>query len=323
MQTKHHWKWIAAALAMCVVAGSANAQTYPDRAVQIIVPYAPGGTTDGAARIIAQQLQASLKESFIVENKPGGSGVIGHRIVAGAKNDGYTLLFSAAGPLALVPHTKANLGYDPLGFVPIKLVASSPLVLVVNPKNVKAKTVDELIKEAKTSKLTYGSWGYGTPSHVAGEMFTAATKTTINHIPYKGSAQAMSDLLGGHIDMVFEVLFVALPHIKSGELRALAVTSPTRSKLLPEIPTMTEAGLKEVNPTTWFGLLAPAGTPQPVINTLSKAIDGALADEKVRNSLDHQGATVEGGTPGDFDKFLRSEYDKWGKAVAAAGIKPE
>lgn len=310
---------------LLALAGPVQAQPYPNRPVKIIVPYVAGGTTDIVARLAAEELQAALKQPFVVENRPGAVGVIAHKEVIRAGNDGYTLLVSASGPLTIMPHTQLELGYDPIrAFTPIKLVASSPLVLVVNPK-VKAGTVADLVKEAKGmgGKMTYGSWGEGSPSHLVAEMFREASGAPIVHVPYKGSSQAITDLLGGHIDMLFEVLFVALPHIHAGKFRAIALTSSGRSNLLADIPTMTEAGYPEMVYSSWFALLAPAGTPSEIVNTLSRILDESLAKKSVQEKLLAQGAIVEGGTPERFGDFMRLQYEKMGKAVKAAGIKPQ
>jgi len=298
-------------------------QAYPSKTVRVVVPYAAGGSTDSTARLVAKELQEALGQPFVVDNRPGAGGTIGHDLVAKAAADGYTLLFSAAGPLTVTPHAYAKLPYDPIAsFEPIKLVASSPLVLLVNP-SVKATTVEELVKEAKSKPMTYGSFGNGSAAHLAGEMFKAAVKVDVTHVPYRGSAPALTDLLGGQIDMMFDVLVTGLPHVQANKLRAIAVTSPKRSDLLPEVPTMQEAGVKDYDAATWFGLLAPAGTSKEVIGILSKAVDEALAKRDVRKALASQGAVAEGGTPEEFAAYLRSELEKWGKAAKLAGIQPE
>jgi tripartite-type tricarboxylate transporter receptor subunit TctC len=314
------------ALLVGAVSWAAQAEDYPTKPVRVVVPYAAGGSTDSTARLVAKGLQEALGKPFVVDNKPGAGGVIGHEQVAKAAPDGSTLLFSAAGPLTITPHSYAKLPYDPIAaFAPIKLVASSPLVLLVNPERVNATTVAELIAEAKARKgaMTYGSFGTGSAAHLAGEMFKAATGTEIVHVPYKGSAPALTDLLGGQIDMMFDVLVTGLPHVQAGTLRALAVTGTKRADVLPNAPTMQEAGVKDYDAATWFGLLAPAGTPQAILDVLGARTDAILASSDFREAMAAQGAAVEGGPPERFAAYLRSELDKWGKAAKLAGIQPE
>ncbi len=312
-------------IGLLAFAGQGHTQSYPNRLVRIIVPYSAGGLTDVVARLVAEELQAALKQPFIVENQPGAAGQIGHKEVIKSGNDGYTLLSSASGPLSTMPHTRVDLGYDPIrAFAPIKLIGISELVLVVNPK-VKANTVAELVKEAKGlgGKMTYGSWGEGSPSHLVAEMFRDASGAPILHVPYKGSAPAINDLLGGHIDMLFEAVSSVLPHIRAGKLKPIALTTAERSKVLPELPTMIEAGYPTVIIFTWYGLLAPAGTPPEIVNTLSKVLDESLAKKSFQDKLLTQGVIAKGGTPEEFGKFLRTQLEKMGKAVKAAGIKPQ
>jgi tripartite-type tricarboxylate transporter receptor subunit TctC len=310
--------------AACVLqAGFACADTYPAKPVKVIVPYATGGSTDTTARLIAHALSEKLGQQFIVENRPGAGGSVGNDYVAKAAPDGYTLLFSAAGPLTVTPHTYAKLPYDPIkSFEPIKLIASAPLVLEVRP-SLPVKSVADLIRLAKAQpgKLTYASFGTGSAAHLAGELFKSVAGVDIVHVPYKGSAPALTDLLGGQVDMMFDVVVSSLPHIDAGKLRPLAVTSDARLELLPKVPTVAEAGVKDVDASTWFGLLAPAGTDKQVVQRLSAALDEILRQPDVRKTLASQGAVTRGGTPEDFRKFFLSEYTRWGKVVQAAGIK--
>jgi tripartite-type tricarboxylate transporter receptor subunit TctC len=306
-----------------LASGRANAQTYPEKTVRIVVPYAPGGTTDVTARLVAKSLGERLGQTFVVENRPGAGGSIGHDLIAKAATDAYTLLFSAAGPLVVTPHTYASLPYDPKSFEPIKLVATAPLLLVVNPK-LKANSLQELITEAKASgRMTYGSFGNGSAAHLAGELFKASATLDITHVPYKGSAPALTDLVSGQIDIMFDVLGSSLPLVKAGKLRALAVTSPVRASVAPEVPTMTEAGIRDFEAGTWFGLMAPAGTNKQAIAILSKAMDSVLAQAEVREAIQAQGSVVAGGSPEDFRKFFGVEFERWGKVVRNARIKAE
>jgi tripartite-type tricarboxylate transporter receptor subunit TctC len=316
---------VLALTALICGATLATAQSYPEKPVRIIAPYAAGGSTDSTARLIAQALSQQLGQPFVVENRPGAGGTIGHEAVAKAPADGYTLLFSAAGPLVVSPHTYSKLPYEPIrSFEPIKLIATAPLLLVVNPK-VQAASVQDLIKYASSNpgKMTYGSFGNGSAAHLAGEQFKMLAKVDIIHVPYKGSAPALTDLIGGQIDMMFDVLVTALPQVKGGRLRSLAITSAERSPLVPDSPTMQEAGVKGFDAGTWFGVLAPAGTPKNVVDALSRALDATLAKPEFREALAAQGAMVAGGTPQQFGEFFRSEMEKWGVIVRAAKIKAE
>lgn len=306
-------------------AGVVSAQSYPNKPVRIIVPYAVGGSTDSTARLIAQALSTKLGQQFIVDNRPGAGGTIGHDLVAKASPDGYTLLFSAAGPLTVTPHTYPKLSYDPIkAFEPIKLVATAPLILVVNPK-LQATSVADVIRlaKAKPGTLTYGSFGNGSAAHLAGELFKSLSGIDIIHVPYKGSAPALTDLLAGQIDMMFDVIVTSLPHVESGKLRALAITSNTRADLLPEVPTMQQAGVKGFEAGTWFGVLAPAGIDKKIVETLSATLDGILKQKDIRDTLAKQGALVSEGSPAAFRRFFLAEYDKWGKVVKSAGVKSD
>lgn len=302
---------------------SANEQNYPQRPVRIIVPYSAGGSTDAIARLVAKELGDELGQAFFIENKPGAGGVIAHEFVSKAVADGSTLLFSAAGPLTVTPHTYPKLPYGPMDdFAPIKLIATSPLLLLVNPK-VPVKNVQELVALAKErpGKLSYGSFGYGSAAHLAGEMFKLRQQLDIVHVPFKGSAPALTGLIGGDVDMMFDVFITALPQVQAGTLRALAITSNKRSTLSPDIPTLTEAGVPNVEANTWFGLLAPAGTPPAIIERLSSVLDKSLAKPEFRAVLTAQGAEVAGGTPEQFRSFFKAEFQKWGAVVRDAGVK--
>ncbi len=313
----------AVATASFAACALASAQGYPDKPIKFIVPYAPGGSTDLTARLIAKSLTTELGQSVFVENHPGAGGVIAHKLVADAPADGYTLLFSAAGPLTVTPHTYPHLGYKPVkGFEPIALVATQPLLLVVNPKT-GIKSVADLIKDAKAKpgKLNYGSFGNGSAAHLAAESFKMLTHVDMTHVPYKGSAPALNGLLAGQVDLMFDVFSTSAPLVKAGRLHALAVTSKQRSPELPNVPTMDEAGVKNLSAGTWFGLLAPAGTSKEVVDRLNKAVNKALSEKQVRDTLGSQGALVAGGTSAEFAQFFQSEYEKMGTLAKAIGIK--
>lgn len=302
---------------------SATAQSYPNKPVEIIVPYAAGGSTDSTARLVAKGLSEQLHKPFLVVNRPGAGGQIAHAHVAQAPPDGYTLLFSAAGPLTVTPHSYAKLSYDPIkSFKAIKLVSAAPLLLIVNEK-LKGNDLASLIKLAKSKpkELTYGSFGVGSTAHLAGELFKSLANVDIVHVPYKGSAPALTDLMGGQIDMMFDVLVTALPPVKSGKAFPIAVTSSTRSSLVPDVPTIAESGINGFDAQTWFGLLGPEKIDASVVQKLSDALDKILADSKFKETVIAQGMEVKGGTPQQFSSFFHSEYEKWGKIAKQSGIK--
>jgi tripartite-type tricarboxylate transporter receptor subunit TctC len=319
---------LAAALALAAAGiaphGIATAQAYPAKPVRLIVPYAVGGSTDQTARLIARSLSTRLGQQVVVENKAGAGGALGHDAVAKAPADGYTLLFSAAGPLTVTPHTYAKLPYDAKAFEPITLVATQPLLLVVKP-GLPVNSVADLVREAqaKPGKLSYGSFGNGSAAHLAGEYFKTLAKVDMVHVPYKGSGPALVDLVAGQIDLMFDVFSTAAPLVKAGKLRPLAITSLERSPQLPDVPTMEQAGVSGFDAGTWFGLLAPAGTPRNVVDQLSRTMNAVLEEGELRDILAAQGAVVRGGTPAQFQRFFLAEYDKWGGIVKAAGIKAE
>lgn len=303
----------------------ASEVAYPKQPIRIIVPYAAGGSTDAIARLVAKELTDELGQSFYVENKPGAAGVLAHDMQSKAPTDGSTLLFSSAGPLTVTPHIHPKLSYQPIDdFAPVKLIATAPLLLVVNPK-VPAQNVQEFVALARKQpgKLSYGSFGHGSAAHLAGEMFKLREQLDVLHVPFKGSAPALTGLISGEVDMMFDVLVTALPQVQAGNLRALAVTADKRWALTPDTPTMTEAGIPQFEAGTWFGLLARAGTPQPIIDRLSSALDKSFAKPEFRAALTTQGAEVAGGTPAQFDAFFRAEFDKWGAIIKQAGIKTQ
>ncbi len=321
---RYVFRIIATLLGFCAAATQAQT-SYPAKAVRVIVPYAAAGSTDSTARLISQSLSARLGQQFIVENRPGAGGTIGHDAVAKAAPDGYTLLFSAAGPLTVTPHTYPKLAYEPIkGFAPVKLIATAPLLFVVNSR-LNFTSVSDVIREARArpNALSYGSFGNGSAAHLAGEHFRTLSAIDIVHVPYKGSAPALTDLIAGQIDMMFDVLVTALPHVRSGRLRALAITSAERSALLPDVPTMQQAGVAGFDAGTWFGLLAPAGTDVAIIGRLSETLDQILVQPEIRAAIMQGGAEVAAGTPQQFAAFFASEFEKWGKVVRQAGIRAD
>ena len=314
---------LAAATVWTFVAAAA-AQTYPVKPVRIIVPFAPGGV-DVTARLIADRLTAALGQPFIVENRPGAGGSVGAKVVTSSDPDGYTLMFSTPGPVVVSPLINRNAGYDTLkNFAPVAIVSRSPLLLIVHP-SVPAKTVKELVAYAKANpgKVHYPSPGFGTQPHLVGEMFKLLTGLDIVHVPYRGSAPAITDLLAGQMQIYFDNFANVLQHVESGKLRALAVTGDARVKQLPDVPTMEQSGFGSIAATYWNGLLAPAGTPAAIVVRLNAAVNQALATPEVRAALVKLGSEPKTGTPQEFAAFIADEVQRWGKVVRDANIKVE
>jgi tripartite-type tricarboxylate transporter receptor subunit TctC len=289
----------------------------------MIVPVPPGGTVDIVTRVVAQKMTEVTGQSVVIDNRGGAFTIIGSEIVARAPADGYTLLSNTL-PLVVNPSLFAKLPFDPMrDFAPISLVAAAPFVLAVHP-SVPAKTVAELVAHAKANagKLNYGS-GLGTPPHIAWGLFKLLTKTDVLYVPYKGAAPAITDLLAGQLHFIIDAPGVLLPHIQQGKLRALAVTSPTRSADLPGVPTMAEAGYPKFVMTFWTGVVAPAGTPAAVVERLNKVINDGLASDAMKKSLARFRVQPKPGSPKDFAAFIASESKKWAGVISAAGIKVE
>jgi tripartite-type tricarboxylate transporter receptor subunit TctC len=320
-----HFCIVAALLAVSATADIAHAQTYPSRPITLIISFAPGGSTSVVGRGIADKMSELLGEKIVVDNRPGAGGTVGTRAVAKAEPDGYTLLLGYTGTLAIGPSLYKNPGYDPRkDFAPIGMIGNAPNSLVVNP-SFPAKTVAELITYAKANpdKVNFGSAGAGTASHITGEYFASAAGIKLVHIPYKGTGPAMTDLLGGHIPMAFAPIPASHANVAAGKLRALAVTSVTRSGLLPEVPTMIEAGLPGFDASLYYGLVAPAGTPRPIIDKLNKALRDALASDEVRRQLGNDGTEITPGTPEDYADFIDKDEKKWSRLVKSSGVEQE
>jgi tripartite-type tricarboxylate transporter receptor subunit TctC len=300
---------------------AAQAQAFPTKAITIIVPFSAGGTTDILARVLGQFISKDLGQPVIIDNRAGAGGNIGTQLVARAAPDGYTILMGTVGTHAINQSLYPKLAFDPIkDFAPLTRVALVPNLLVANPAQ-PFKTVKELMAYAKANpgKVTFGSSGSGTSIHLSGELFKQMAGVDIQHVAYKGSAPAVNDLLGNHIAIMFDNMPSAISHVKAGKLRPLAVTTAQRSPALPDVPTIAEAGVPGYEATSWFGLLAPAKTPAPVVAKLNASILKALADPDVKKKLLEQGAEPAGETPAQFAAFIASETVKWGKIVKQSG----
>ena len=313
---------IATGLALAAT-GAATAQTYPDRPIKLIVPFPPGGPTDYVARLVAQHASASLGQ-IVIDNRAGAGGTIAAKAVAGADPDGYTLLYGSSATLGIAPALYKGVDYDPIrSFAPIALVSRVPFVLGIAAA-LPAGTLAEFIAYAKANpgRLNFGA-GIGTPPHLVGELFKVTTGTDILYVPYKGAAQAMTDLLAGQMHLTIEGATTLLPHIQSGKVRALAVMSPQRLPALPDVPTMIESGYSGFPPASWTGVLAPAGTPAAVIGKLNNAINNSLQSAEIRANFARFSAEAKIGSPQDFAAFIADEAPKWAALVKASAAKVE
>jgi tripartite-type tricarboxylate transporter receptor subunit TctC len=317
---------IACLIMLCIAADSAlvQAQVYPARPVRFVVGFTPGGGVDINARLLASKLSELLGQQVIVDNRPGAGTNIANELVAKAAPDGYTLLV-ASPAVAINAALYKSLPYDTLrDFAAISIFSESPNILVVNSSS-PAKTMSELIAlaRAKPGVLNYSSAGTGTTQHLAGELLKLRTGTNIVHVPYKGSAPSLTALIAGDVDLSFANVPAILQHVKSGRLRPLASTGTRRSELMPDVPTMREAGLTGVEMTVWYGVLAPAATPRDIVNTLSEAIAKAARSPDIKQRLLDQGAEPVGNAPAEFDKILREEVAKWREVIETAGIRAD
>ena len=307
------------------LAAAVAAQGYPNKPIRFVVPYAPGGNTDILSRLIGQKLNEAWGQQVIIDNRPGAAGTVGAELVARAPADGYTLIMGSFGNIIVANSLYRNLKYDPLkDFAPVALVSLPPGMLVEHP-SVPAQNVRELIAYAKSNpgKLNYGSPGSGAWNHLFFELFNANAGVTITHVPYKGIAPAVVDLLGGHVQLAISAFPTAMPHFKAGKLRVLAVTSAKRSGLLPEVPTIAESGLPGYEAAGWFGVLAPAGTPSAVVVKLNAEINRMLELPEVKASLAADGAEPAGGTPAHMAESARMASVKWAKIVRELKLSSE
>ncbi len=318
----------SAATALLLIASQASADTWPSKPVKIVVPFAPGGTTDILARAVAPELSKAFGQQFIVDNRAGAGGNIGAELVAKAPNDGYTLLMGTVGTHGINRALYKSLPFDPIkDFVPITLVAAVPNVMEMNAEKAKQlgiANVQDFVKylKANPNRLNMASSGSGTSIHLSGELFKSMTGTQMTHVPYKGSGPALMDMVAGNADVMFDNLPSSMQQIKGGKLVALAVTSSQRSTALPDVPTVEEAGgpaLKGYEASSWFGLLAPAGTSPEIVNKVQQAVAKSLGTPEVKEKMQAQGAIPSGNTPAQFTKLIADEHVKWAKVVKDSG----
>jgi len=301
----------------------AQAQGFPNKPIRFVVPYPAGGPLDTIARLLGAKVGESVKQPVVVDNKPGAGGNIGADVVAKSPADGYTILMGAVATHAINPTLYKSIPYDPIrDFAPVTQVASTPNVLVVNP-SVPAANVREFIAYAKANpgKLSFGSGSIGSAGHLAGELFKASAGVDMVHVPYKGAAPAMQDLIGGQIQLMFDNLASSLAQVKAGRIRALAVTTAKRSSFAPELPTIAESGLPGFDISTWFGIFAPAGTPKEALDRLHAEFTRALASPDVREKMLALGAEPVGNKPEEFAAYIKSEAEKYAKVIKASGAK--
>ena len=316
---------LAATLAILAPHAARAVDAYPAKPVRFVVAFPPGGGTDIIARAIAQKLAERIAQQVVVDNRPGAGGNIGTDIVAKSAPDGYTMLMGSAGPLAINASLFGKMPFDPIkDLAPVTLAASTPNVLVVHP-SLRVATVKELIAlaRARPGEINFASSGHGTPAHLAGELFNSMVGVKMVHVPYKGAAPALADLLGGQVQLMFSTMPPALPHVKDGKLRALAVTSAKRSPAAPDIPTLDEIALPGFEANTWHGVVVPAGTPATIVARLNREIVAILHLPDVVERFSSQGAEALGSTPEEFAAYIRSETLKWAKVVRDSGAKAE
>jgi len=316
---------VAVLLAALACAAPARADDYPSRAITLVVPYSAGGGNDAMARVVADRMSAALGQQIIIENRGGAGGSIATRAIAKAEPDGYTLGLGGTGTLAINPTLYQNVGYDPRkDFAPVGLIATGALVVLVHP-SVPATTIPELIALAKKDpgKLNFASAGVGSGIHLGAELFAYMAGVKLTHIPYKGTGPALTDLIGGHVALYFSSLPSAVGLIKDGKVRALAVTGPTRSKVLPDLPTVAEAALPGYEAVLHYGIVAPAGTPRPVVDRLNAALRAALAAPEVQARLAAEGAEIMPSSPEEYAADIDREERKWSEIVRRSGAKAD
>ncbi len=315
---------LTAACAALVIALPLAAQEYPAKPVRIIIGFPPGGATDLVARLMAPKYTGLFKQQFIVDNRPGANGVIGSDLAAKAAPDGYVIHLATIGSLVLSPAT-SKVPYDPLrDFAPISQAVALQNIFIVHP-NLPARSLKDLIAlaKAKPGELNFASSGNASPGHLAGELFKSMAKVNLAHVPYKGGGPALTDLVAGHIEIFVAVISTAVPQVKAGKARALAVTGPRRAAALPEVPTVSESALKGYEATNWYGYVTPPATPRPIVERLHKATVTVLEMADVRQALLDQGIEAAPSSPEQFAAYIKSETGKWAKVIKAAGLKSE
>lgn len=313
------------AAAGVAAAGTAIAQGYPNKSIRIVVPQSPGGGNDTIARMISHKLTPALKQQVVADNRPGAGGMIAAELVAKAAPDGYTLLLGNMATLTIIPNIQKKIPYDPLkDFDPVSLIASAPHLLVVHP-SVPVNSVKQLIAlaKAKPDQLNYASNGIGSTTHLATELFKLMTGTRIVHVPYKGLSPALTDLLSGQMQLMFSSAVAMLPHVKSGRLRALAMTGAKRSPSIADIPTVAESGVRGYEAGSWYGIVAPAGTARPIIDLLNREIVAAIKSHDIFDRLTLEAVTPVGNTPEEFAAYIRVEHARIAKVVKASAAKFE
>jgi len=328
-QAMNAWKntlarLLAAALPLALAMGPAAAQQdYPNKPIRLIVPFTPGGVTDTGARVVADKLGARLGQSVVVDNRPGASGNIGTQMVATAAPDGYTLLLGFDGTLVINPHVYAKVPFDTLkDFVPVSKIGDAVLIIVVHP-SVPAKTLSELVAYSKTNPggVSYGSAGTGSTPDLAGELLKARTGANFVHVPYKGGGQSMTDLVGGSLPMLYTAVAGAYPFVQKGQIRPIAVSSAQRLASLPEVPTVAESGVPGFESSSWIGILAPAKTPQPIVERLQRELHAVVQSPEVRERLASLGISALGNTPAEFGQQIRADLAKYDQIVKAAKVR--
>ena len=315
---------LCAMLMATLIATQSLAQPYPDRPIRLVVPFGAGGGTDNLARIIEPLVSKGLGQPLVIENRPGGSSIIGMDAVAKAEPNGYTIVMTDTS-IALNPSLHKKLPYDTIkDFEPVSLLATAPVILVAHPK-VQAKTIQEFVALAKSKpgQLNYASGGNGASTHLGGELLNLVAGIKVVHVPYKGTGPAMNDLMGGHVDVMISGISSARPHLDAGTLRAFAVTGDKRNPAVPDVPTFQEVGLGGVTASTYWGVLAPKGTPQAIIDRLSAEFAKAVKDPAVVARIDQLGYLPIGGSPADYGQNVKSEMEKWADVIAKANIKIE
>lgn len=314
--------WIAVASATWSVS---PAQTYPAKPIRIIVPQAPGGGNDTIARLVGHRMSQTMKQQVVIENRAGAGGLLAAEAVAKAPPDGYTLLLGNVATLTIIPNVQKKVPYDPFkDFAPVSLIASAPLLVVVHP-SLPVTSVKQLIAlaKAKPGQLNYASNGIGSSTHLATELFKVMTKTDMTHVPYKGLAPATTDILSGQVQVMFSSAVAMLPHVKGGRLRALAMTGSARSKSIPDIPTVAEAGVRDYEAGSWYGIVAPAGTERPIVDLLAKEIAAAVRSSEIQERLLNEAVIPVGGTPSEFASHIRKEHARVAQVVQSSGAKFE